>query len=248
MGQKFPSSAMDRRSRFPSGHYAGTISESKDDTNEDGTAGSVSFRLINNVAVDADKEPGGRICFIRVATFMEVKDKRGKVQTLLTSDVEDTEDENIPFQLRLAVGTFMMLAVALGRAVNEAGEVEFDDSLESFIDELRDGKFDGVELEFIVAHRQYIAKRGPNKGNVVKVEDVTFPEIEEEEGEGGGTEPEPEPEPEPKDKPRLRKGAKASARAEAKKDDEDGDGGDGGEEQKGSGRPKFVRRSRKATK
>ena len=242
MGQKFPSSAMDRRSRFPSGHYAGTISESKDDTNEDGTAGSVSFRLINNVAVDADKEPGGRICFIRVATFMEVKDKRGKVQTLLTSDVEDTDDEKIPFQLRLAVGTFMMLAVALGRAVNEAGEVEFDDSLESFIDELRDGKFDGVELEFIVAHRQYIAKRGPNKGNVVKVEDVTFPEMEEGEGE-----PEPEPEKE-KSKPRgLKRGRDAAAKLK-KEPEGEGEVKDKNEEEeekpKGSGRSRFKRRSK----
>ena len=245
MGQKYPSSAMDRRSRFPAGRYAGSISESKDDQNEDGTAGSVSFRLINNVAVDAVKEPGARICFIRIAAFMTVKDKRGREQTLMTSDVgeDETDDENIPFQLRLAVGMFMMLAVALGEATDEEGTVEFKDSLESFIDALRDGEFDGVEIEFIVTHRQYIAKRGANKGNVVKVEDVSFPAPEEEEGGGGETEPEPEPEPE--DKPRLRKGAKASARAEAKKDDGGGDGED--EKPKGSGRPKFVRRS-KATK
>ncbi len=240
MGQKFPSSAMDRRSRFPEGHYAGTISESKDDTNEDGTLGNVIFRLINNVAVDAEREPGGKICFIRVATFMEVKDKRGKVETLLTSDVEDTDDEKIPFQLRLAVGTFMMLAVALGRAVNEDGEVEFDDSLESFIDELRDGKFDGVEIEFIVAHRQYIAKRGANKGNVVKVEDVTFPEPEDEEPEQANAEPEPEPE----EKPRgVVKGRSRRAKAEAEDKPKD----EPEEKPRGSGHAKFRRRKAKSS-
>ena len=241
MGQKFPSSAMDRRSRFPAGTYAGTISESKDDTNEDGTAGSVAFRIINNVAVDAEKEPGGRICFIRIPTFMEVKDKRGKVQTLLTSDIEDTDDEKIPFQLRLAVGTLMMLAVALGRATNEGGEVEFEEDLESFIDELRDGEFDGVEIEFIVAHRQYTAKRGPNKGNVVKVEDVTFPEPEE----GESEEPEAEPEPEPKPRrAKAKRARKPKAEAEAEPEDE---AEPEEEKPKGSGRAKFRRRKAKTT-
>ena len=243
MGQKFPSSAMDRRSRFPEGHYAGTISESKDDTNEDGTAGSVSFRLIKNVAVDAEKEPGGKICFIRIPTFMEIKNKRGKVETLLTSDIspDETDDDKIPFQLRLAVGTFMMLAVALGEASNEEGSVEFEDSLEAFIDMLRDGKFDGVEIEFIVSHRQYTAKRGANKGNLVKVEDVAFPEPEEDDGGEGEPDPEPEPEPE-KAKPRgLARGARA--RTKAKKEEPEGEPED--EKPQGSGRAKFKRRKAK---
>lgn len=222
MSTTYPGSAVTTRSRFPEGHYVGEVSESKDDQNQDGTMGAFSCRLINNSAIEAAAEPGGKICFVRIPTFVEVKDKRGKSIIFQTSDIEpeDADNEEIPFMLRSAVAQFLQLAAQVGRgSVQEDGGIELDDNLETFIEECRSGEFDGVEIEFIVEHRSYVAKRGPNKGNKVNIVDVSFPLPEEGEGEGeGGEEPEPdepedEAEAEPEDDepaPRRRTAKKAS--------------------------------------
>ncbi len=261
MSTTYPGSAVTTRSRFPEGNYYGEIAESKDDTNPDGTMGSFSFRLIKNTAANEDtKEPGGKICFVRIPTFVEVQDKRGKSVVYQTADVgpEEADDEDIPFGLRNAVGSFLQLAAQVGRGtVQPDGGIKLDDDLETFIEECRGKEFDEVEVEFIVEHRSYTAKRGPNKGNKVNITDVSFPLPEE--GEGGeepddpdepdkpedkpGDDPddsdEPEPEPEPTRRRTTKKapegssliqGAKAKERSKTTK------------ATKGSGRKTFKRR------
>jgi hypothetical protein len=223
---------VNRRSVFPEGHFQGDITEIKDDENPNGTIGSVAFQLRNNTAIDAEREPGQRPHFMRIPVWMVTKSARGKEETLVTAEV-DPEDEDVPFMLRNAVGQFAQLAACLGRAtVLPDGGVEFEEDLEAFIEEFRDGEsFDGMTVEFIVSHRAEkkdgkLVKGGrtfvdtvfviPEEGEPTPEEETeeeeeeTVEEVEEEETEETEDEEEEEEE---KPAPKKKASGKTSARS-----------------------------------
>ncbi len=212
-----PGSVLNRRSLFPEGHFSGTISAVKDDKNPAGTIGSIAFQLINNEQLeDGAKDPGKRPHFVRIPVWMEVKNKKGKTSTLMTSEI-DPEDDDIPFMLSQAVGQLGQLAVCLGQCeVAPDGSIDLD--LEEFIESFRaeDGEksdFDGEEVEFIVQHRRYKAKSGPNEGKTMTAVNTDFvvPEDEDET-------PEAEEEAPPKSKKdKKAKKSKGSGKAKFKR-------------------------------
>lgn len=233
-----PGSVVNRRSLFPEGTFSGTIKEIKDDKSPNGNIGSIAFQLVDNQLIEGDKDPGKRPHFVRIPVWLEVKGKRGKTEVLLTSEI-DAEDDDVPFMLRQAVGQFAQLAACLGQA--EAlpdGGVEFTDDLETFIEAFRgdeDGsEFEGEELEFVVEHRRYIPKSGPNEGRKMTAVNTDFviPTEEEEEQEKEEEEP----------PPRTKKSTK---RSKAKPEGNDEGEGEDEEKPKGSGKVKFKRRARK---
>ena len=182
MGTKtVPGSVVKGRSNFPEGHFLGTIAEVQgNQESQNGERGFTAFRLINNTAIDAEKEPGGRIHFVNLLTWMTSTNARGKEETIVTSDA-DLEAEDTPFAVRSAAATLSQLALALGQAEElDDGGVEFNDDLESFIEEFNSGRFEGEEIEFIIEHNTYVPKRGPNMGKKVTFVNTTFvaPEVE----------------------------------------------------------------------
>jgi hypothetical protein len=159
------------------GVYRGTIGETTKGQSKDGQWGNTSFQLLNNVAVKATREPGGSRNFVRLTTWAEVEDARGHSDTLMVSDVDPTDD-TVPVSLRIAVGQWCEIALALGAASKMAdGSIEFNDDLEAFIDEFSDGAFDGTEVEFIVKHRAEKDKQTKQLTGRVFV-DTSFPEPE----------------------------------------------------------------------
>lgn len=239
-----PGSVVNRRSLFPEGTFSGTIKEIKDDKSPNGNIGSIAFQLVDNELIEGDKDPGKRPHFVRIPVWLEVKGKRGKTEVLLTSEI-DAEDDDVPFMLRQAVGQFAQLAACLGQAeVLPDGGVEFADDLEAFIEAFRgddDGsEFEGEELEFVVEHRRYISKSGPNDGKTMTAVNTDFviPTEEEEEQEKEEEEPPPRTK---KSKPKRSKTKKVEAEPEG---DDEGEGEDE-PKPKGSGKSKFRRKARK---
>lgn len=153
MGKRYSRSAVQGGGgNFPEGTYRGTIAEIQETQNEEGTWGSIAFQLVNNTAVEAEREPGARPHFVRVTVFGTTQDKKGRDQKVLVADV-DPDDEAIDFGLRKAVSQWLQLAQQLGRATAlPDGGVEMDGELEGFIEEFKYGAFEGKEVEFQVTH------------------------------------------------------------------------------------------------
>ena len=153
MGKRYSRSAVQGGGgNFPEGTYRGTIAEISETQNDEGTWGSIAFQLVNNAAVEAEREPGARPHFVRVTVYGTTQDKKGRDQKVLVADV-DPDDEAIDFGLRKAVSQWLQLAQQLGRATAlPDGGVEMDGELEAFIEEFKDGAFEGEEVEFQVTH------------------------------------------------------------------------------------------------
>jgi hypothetical protein len=248
--KRVPGSVMRRRTPFPAGHFRGEIGEVADATNPDNTNGSAAFQLTGITAVEADVEPGTRPHFVNLLIWMDRTKPNGKTETYQVADVDPTDerlekDGGPPFFCRNAMIQWTQLAAALGQAtVEEDGGIEFTEDLETFIEQFRNGDYEGQEVEFIVRHRPEKKDGKVLKGGrtftdtdfvVPEAGDADEAEAEEEDAEEEEV-PEEVEEEEEKEAPKPKKGellAKASARAVTTK---------ASGKSKGSGKGKFVRR------
>jgi hypothetical protein len=192
--KRVPSSVASPRGKpFPEGLYLGHIASAKEEWNQDQTRLGLTVQFVDNTVIDGNDEPGARPFFRRILLVQnaEITDARGRKQTeeFIVFDA-DLENEGTPFPIRSAGTELTQLAVALGAATDKDNFITFEEDMEVFVEELKNGVYNGDAVQFDVSHRAWSNEQTGRSGIAIN---VTFSAAEEE-YEAPEAAPAPEPE------------------------------------------------------
>lgn len=146
---KIPANVVDNRpTPFPVGVYVGELADVETREQQDGETVFIRLNWVNNTPADDNTEdPGNRIHREDLCIRY-----RG---TSLFDYEEITED--MPFLLRRGAGLLGGLALAIGATERvQDGAVDFD--LPSFVNDLREGEYQGHKAMFQIEHSTYKPK------------------------------------------------------------------------------------------
>ena len=150
MATRIPRRIVDNRPQpFQPGVYMGELTEVQEQWSDDKKNLELVMIFTNNTAVDGDWDPGNRRFYQRANI---IRDGMSMV------DVE-AFDDNVHYALQRAASLLGQMAVAVGAANVENGDVlvEWD----SFLENLQNGMFKGKKVLYQVYHRTYKRREDP---------------------------------------------------------------------------------------
>lgn len=128
---------------FPTGSFVGKLAGAEERVSKDGLWKGLELQWADNEALNGAEDPGNRK-FYNTITIQTAGEYIG--------DIPDFSGlPNSMYGLVLGAGLLGGLALAFGAAVVDGDEVNVD--LHSFIEDIKEGRYEGEEAVFNVRHR-----------------------------------------------------------------------------------------------